>query len=43
MSLKVVAFESLDVLRCFVCVVTVTVSVVICEIFSVQEWRDIER
>ena len=35
-SLKLVPFESLD------SIVTVTVSVAVCEIFNVKEWRDLE-
>ena len=42
MSLKLVPFESLDAVSYSPSIVTVTVSVAVCEIFSVKEWRDLE-
>jgi len=39
MSLKLVPFESLGAVSYSPSVVTVTVSVAVCEIFSVEEWR----
>ena len=39
-SLKLVPFESLDVSPSMV---TMAVSVAVCEIFSVKEWRDLEN
>jgi len=41
--LKMVPFESLGVVSYWPSVVTVAVSVAVCEIFSVKEWRDIEN
>jgi len=43
MSLKVVPFEILGAVSYSPSIVTVTVSVAICEIFSVKEWRDLEN
>ena len=43
MSLKVVTFESLRTVSYSPSIVTVAVSVAICEIFSVKEWRDLEN
>jgi len=43
MSLKLVPFESLGVCSYSPSVVTVAVSVAVCEIFSVTEWRDVEN
>jgi len=43
MSLKVVPFESLGTVSYSPSIVTVTVSVAVCEIFSVKEWHDIEN
>ena len=43
MSLKVVPFESLDTVSYSPSIVTVAVSVAVCEIFSVKEWRDLEN
>ena len=40
MSLKLVPFESLDAVSNSPSIVTVAVSVAVCEIFSVKEWRD---
>ena len=36
-------FESLDVVSYSPSIVTVTVSVAVCEILSVNEWRDLEN
>jgi len=43
MSLKLVPFESLGVVSYSLSVVTVAVSVAICEIFNVKEWHDLEN
>jgi len=43
MSLKVVPFASLGTVSYSPSIVTVDVSVAICEIFSVKEWRDLEN
>ena len=43
MSLKVVPFESLGTVSSSPSIVTVSVSVAVCEIFSVKEWRDLEN
>ena len=43
MSLKLVPYESLGVVFYSPSIVTVTVSVALCEIFSVKEWRDLEN
>jgi len=43
MSLKVVPFESLGTVSYSPSIVTVAVSVAVCEIFSVKEWRDLEN
>ena len=43
MSLKVVPFESLGTVSYLPSIVTVAVSVAVCEIFSVKEWRDLEN
>jgi len=43
MSLKVVPFESLGTVSYSPSIVTVAVSVAVCEIFSVKEWRDFEN
>ena len=42
MSLKLVPFESLGAVSYTPSTVTVTVSVAVCEIFSVKEWPDID-
>ena len=42
-SLKLVPFESLDAVSYSPSIVTVAVSVAVCEIFSVKEWRDLEN
>jgi len=43
MSLKVVTFESLGTVSYSPSIVTMGVSVAVCEIFSVKEWRDLEN
>jgi len=43
MSLKVVPFESLGTVSYSPSIVTMAVSVAVCEIFSVKEWRDLEN
>jgi len=43
MSLKLVPFESLGAFSYSPSIVTVAVSVAVCEIFSVKEWRDLEN
>jgi len=43
MSLKLVLFESLGAVSYSPSIVTVAVSVTVCEIFSVREWRDLEN
>jgi len=43
MSLKVVPFESLGTVSYSRSIVTVAVSVAVCEIFSVKEWRHLEN
>ena len=40
--LKLVPFESLGAVSYSPSIVTVAVSVAVCEIFSVKEWRDLE-
>jgi len=42
-SLKLVSFESLGAVFYSPFIVTVAVSVAVCEIFSVKEWRDLEN
>jgi len=42
-SLKLVPFKSLGAVSYSLFVVTVAVSVAVCEIFSVKEWRDLEN
>ena len=42
MSLKLVHFESLGAVSYSPFIVTVAVSVAVCEICSVKEWRDLE-
>ena len=41
MSLKLVPFESLHAVSYLPSIVTMAVSVTVCEIFSVKEWRDL--
>jgi len=43
MSLKLVACESLGAVSYSPSIVTVAVSVAVCEIFNVKEWRDLEK
>ena len=43
MSLKLVPFESLDAVSNSPSIVTVAVSVAVCEIFNGKEWRDLEN
>ena len=43
MSSKLVPFESLGAISYSPSIVTVAVSVAVCEIFSVKEWRDLEN
>ena len=43
MSLKVVPFESLGTVSYSPSIVTVAVSVAVCEIFSVKEWCDLKN
>ena len=42
-SLKLVQFESLGVVSYSTFIVTMVVSVAVCEIFNVKEWRDLEN
>jgi len=42
MSLKLVPFESLGVVSYLPSIVTVAVSVAVCEIFSVKQWRTLK-
>jgi len=43
MSLKLMPFESLDAVSYSPSIVTVAVSVAICEMFNVKEWRYLEN
>ena len=43
MSLKLVPFVSLDAVSYSPSIVTMAVSVAVCEIFSVKEWRDLKN
>jgi len=43
MSLKVVPFKSLGVVSYSPTIVTMAVSVAVCDIFSVKEWPDLEN
>ena len=43
MSLKVVPFESLGTVSYSYSIVSMTVSVAVCEIFSVKQWCDLEN
>ena len=43
MSLKLLPFESLGAVSYSPSIVTVAVSLAVCEIFSVKEWRDLEN
>jgi len=42
MSLKLVLFENLDAVSYSPSIVTVAVSLAVCEIYSVKEWCDLE-
>ena len=42
-SLKLVPFESLSAVSYSPSIVTTAVSVAVCKIFSVKEWRDLEN
>ena len=42
-SLKLVPFESLGAVSYSPSIVTMVVSVAVCEIFSVKEWHDLEN
>jgi len=42
-SLKLATFESLHAVSYSPFIVTMAVSVAVCEIFSVYEWRDLEN
>ena len=42
-SLKLVSFESFGAVSYSPSIVTMAVSVAVCEIFSVKEWRDLEN
>ena len=42
-SLKLVPFESLGAVSYSPCIVTMAVSVAVCELFSVKEWRDLKN
>ena len=42
-SLKVVAFESFGTVSYLPSIVTMALSVAVCEIFSIKEWRDLEN
>ena len=42
-SLKLVPFESLSEVSYLPSIVTMAISVAICEIFSVKKWRDLEN
>ena len=42
-SLKLVPFESLGAVSYSASIVTMAVSVAVCEIFSVKEWHDLEN
>jgi len=43
MSSKLVPFESLGAVSYSSSIVTVAISVAVCEIFSVRKWRDLEN
>ena len=42
-ELKLVLFESLDAVSYSLSIVTVAVSVAVCEIFGVKDWCDLEN
>ena len=41
--MKLVPFESLGAVSCSPSIVTMAVSVAVCEILNVKEWRDLEN
>ena len=41
--MPLVPFESLDAVSYSSSIVTVVVSIAVCEIFSIKEWRDLEN
>ena len=43
MTLKLVPFKSLDAVSYSPSIVTVAISVAVCEIINVREWRDLEN
>ena len=43
MSLKLVPFESLGEVSHSLSIVTVTISVAVCQIFNVKKWRNLEN
>ena len=43
MPLKLVPFESVEAVSYSPFIVTVAVSVAVCEIFNVKEWRDLKN
>jgi len=43
MTLKLMPFEILDAVSCSPSIATAAVSVAVCEIFKVKEWRDLEN
>jgi len=43
MTLKLVPFKSLDAVSYSPSIVTVAISVAVCEIINVKEWRDLEN
>jgi len=43
MSLKLLPFKSLDAVSYWPYIVTVAVSVAVCEVFNVKEWLDLEN
>ena len=42
-SLKMVPFENLCTVSYFTSIVTMAISIAVCEIFSVKEWCDLEN
>ena len=42
-SLKLVPFKSLGLVSYSPSIVTMAISVAVCEIFNVKEWRDLEN
>jgi len=43
MSLKVVPFKTLGAVSYLPSIVTMAISVAVCDIFSVKEWHDLEN